>query len=98
MGSVSPCPMPGLYARPVRWHRSPRQRVVLRPAPGLTASLVACVAALPGAQRLVQVVTGDEETADLLAVTAVDQAYVLGSGRAAARIAGSVDNGWWRRP
>ena len=62
--------------------------VVLQPAPGLTASLVAFVAALPGAERLVQVVTGDEETADLLAVTTVDQAYVVGSGRTAARIAG----------
>lgn len=62
--------------------------VVLQGAPEITASLVACVAALPKAETLIQVLTGDEETADLLAATSVDQAYVVGTGRAAARIAG----------
>ncbi|MGA8256221.1 MAG: aldehyde dehydrogenase family protein [Nocardioides sp.] len=61
--------------------------VVLQPAVGLTASLVAYVAALPDAASLVQVLTGDETTADLLAATPVDQAYVVGSGATASRLA-----------
>ncbi len=85
---VRACPYAPLYgpASAVAAALVTGNAVLLKPPPGLTATLVAYAEALPGAGPLLQVVTGDDETADRWPVTAATGSRACSATRRAARI------------